>query len=116
MPNAYIAFTRIDLTGIRQVSLAAQAPAREGFAGGTIEIRFGSPAAAVVGQAEVKSVQLQEGTAEAQLAAVGRTRAAALAVPIPATAGVRDVYLVFRNDNAKTDQPLISLASVMFGK
>ena len=116
MPGSYIAFTRLDLTGIRQISLAAQAPAREGFAGGTIEIRFGSPAGAVVGQADVKSVQLQEGTAEAQLAAVGRGRAAAIAVPIPATDGFRDVYLVFRNDTAKSDQPLISLSSVTFGR
>ena len=64
----------------------------------------------------MKSVQVQEGTAEAQLAAVGRTRTTAITVPIPATAGVRDVYLVFRNDSAKSDQPLISLASVTVGK
>ncbi|HEX7778549.1 MAG TPA: hypothetical protein VF424_04890, partial [Vicinamibacterales bacterium] len=116
MPGSYIAFTRLDLTGIRQISLAAQAPAREGFAGGTIEIRFGSPAGAVAGQADVKSAQVQEGTAEAQLAAIGRARTAAIAVPIPATAGFRDVYLVFRNDSAKSDQPLISLSSVTFGR
>jgi cytochrome c len=116
MPGSYIAFTRVDLTGIKQISLAAQAPAREGFAGGTIEVRFGSPAGAVAGQADVKSQQVQEGTAEAQLAAIGRARTAAIAVPIPATAGFRDVYLVFRNDSAKSDQPLISLSSVTFGR
>ena len=116
-PNSYLVFTRLDLTGIRQIALAAQAPAREGFLGGTIEVRFGSPTAAVVGQADVKSVQLQEGTAEAQLAAVGRGRPAApITVPIPATTGLRDVYLVFRNDGAKTGQPLVSLSTVTFNK
>jgi cytochrome c len=116
VPNSYIAFNRIDLTGIKQITLAAQAPAREDFSGGTIEVRLGSPTGAVVGQADVKSVQLQEGTAEAQLAAVGRGRTPTFAIPIPPTSGVRDVYLLFRNDSAKADQPLISLATVTFGR
>ena len=108
-------FKGLDLTGIRQIALAAQAPVREGFLGGTIEVRFASPTGAVVGQVDVKSVQLQEGSAEAQLAAVGRARPqAALAVPIPPTTGRRDVYLVFRNDGAKGSQPLISLSTVRF--
>lgn len=114
--NSYVAFTRVDLTGIRQITLAAQAPARENFLGGTIEVRLGSPTGAVVGQADVKSVQLQEGTAEAQLAAVGRGRTTTIAVPIPPTSGARDVYLIFKNDTAKPDQPLISLATVTFGR
>ncbi len=114
--NSYIAFTRLDLTGIKQIALAAQAPAREGFLGGTIEVRLGSPTGAVIGQADVKSVQAQEGTAEAQLAAVGRARTAAIAVPIPPTAGFRDVYLVFKNDAAKPGQPLVSVSTVTFGR
>ncbi len=112
--NSYVAFTRVDLTGIKQITLAAQAPARENFLGGTIEVRLGSPTGAVVGQADVKSVQLQEGTAEAQLAAVGRGRTTTIAVPIPPTAGARDVYLIFKNDTAKAGQPLISLSTVTF--
>ena len=51
----------------------------------------------------MKSVQLQEGTAEAQLAAVGRGRTTTIVVPIPPTTGVRDVYLMFKNDNAKAE-------------
>ena len=31
--NSYVAFTRLDLTGIKQITLAAQAPARENFLG-----------------------------------------------------------------------------------
>ena len=89
-------------------------PASRDFIGGTIEVRLGSPTGAVVGQADVKSVQLQEGTAEAQLAAVGRGRTTTIAVPIPPTAGARDVYLIFKNDTAKAGQPLISLATVTF--
>ena len=65
----------------------------------------------------MKSVQLQEGTAEAQLAAVGRGRPAApITLPIPPTTGFRDVYLVFRNDGAKTGQPLVSVATLTFVK
>jgi cytochrome c len=117
VPNAYIVFTKLDLTGIRQIALAVQAPAREGFLGGTIEVRFGSPAGAIVGQADVKSVQLQEGSPEAQLAAVGRGRPAApITIPIPSTTGFRDVYLVFRNDSAKAGQPLVSVDTLTFVK
>ncbi|HYN09414.1 MAG TPA: PQQ-dependent sugar dehydrogenase [Vicinamibacterales bacterium] len=117
VPNSYIAFTKLDLTGIRSIALAALAPAREGFLGGTIEVRLGSPTGAIAGEANVKSVQLQEGSAEAQLAAVGRGRPAApIVVPIPPTTGFRDVYLVFKNDSAKTGQPLVSLSTVTFSK
>ena len=115
IPGSYIVFKDLDLTGIKQIALGAHAPTREGFVGGTIEIRFGSPTAVVAGQADVKSVTLQEGSPEAQLAAVGRGRPqAAIAVPIPATTGRRDVYLVFRNEGAKGSQPLVSLSSVTF--
>jgi cytochrome c len=117
VPNSYIAFTKLDLTGIRQIALAAQAPAREGFLGGTIEVRLGSPTGAVVGQADVKSVQLQEGSAEAQLAAAGRGRPTPpITVPIPDTTGFRDVYLVFKNDSAKAGQPLVSVSTLTFVK
>ncbi|HZX75067.1 MAG TPA: carbohydrate-binding protein, partial [Cyclobacteriaceae bacterium] len=52
--NGYIGFNKIDLTGIQQLELTAQAAAREGHPGGTIEIRLDSPTGDIIGQTEIK--------------------------------------------------------------
>ena len=109
--NSYVAFTRVDLTGIKQITLAAQAPARENFLGGTIEVRLGSPTGVGrrPGRREERAASGRNGRGSARR---GRPR------PDdddrgadPADAGARDVYLIFKNDNAKAGQPLISLST-----
>jgi cytochrome c len=51
--NGYVAFKNIDLTGIKKAELMAQTVARSGHVGGTVEIRLGSPAGALLGQGTV---------------------------------------------------------------
>ncbi len=48
--NGYIAFKKVDLTGIKQLELNASANPQQGFTGGTIEIRLGSPTGDLLGQ------------------------------------------------------------------
>jgi cytochrome c len=55
--DSHIAFKNIDLTGIKALDLMAVAPSRDGNVGGTIEVRLGSPAGSLLGQADVKVMQ-----------------------------------------------------------
>jgi cytochrome c len=52
--NGYLGFNKLDLTGVKQLELIAQAAAREGHPGGLIEIRIDSPTGELIGQTEVK--------------------------------------------------------------
>ncbi len=54
--NGYIGFKNLDLTGIKQLELNATANPKQGFTGGTIEIRLDGPTGELLGQAEVKPV------------------------------------------------------------
>ncbi|GAB3696903.1 hypothetical protein GCM10027592_20550 [Spirosoma flavus] len=68
--NGYIAFKQIDLTGIKQLELAAQAQKREGSVGGTIEIRLDSPTGDLVGETNVAVTERRMGGAPATATAI----------------------------------------------
>lgn len=141
-PNAYIGFRQLDLTGIRQLELGAAAQRREGSAGGTIEVRLDSPTGPLVGQTTVElapEVDMEKLMAQMEAGpkppAGGQAPAGAPAAgakaggPAPrinpfarppvfmslrATPGVHTVYFVFKNDQAKAIQPLMSLSTIKF--
>ncbi|MEJ2005950.1 MAG: PKD domain-containing protein, partial [Cyclobacteriaceae bacterium] len=50
--GAYIGFSNLDLTGIDEIVIKAEAPTRENSAGGIIELRVGSPDGRLVGATE----------------------------------------------------------------
>ena len=52
--NAHIGFKGIDLTGVTRLEVMAQANARNGQAGGTIDVRTGSATGPVIGQADLR--------------------------------------------------------------
>ncbi len=105
--NAYIAFKGIDLTGVRALALAAQAGDRTGGVGGTIEIRLDSSTGELLGQTPVSGA-----TPAGREGGGGRgTTPPPLSVEMKPTAGVHDVYLVFKNDRASPAQPLMTLAT-----
>jgi cytochrome c len=109
--NGYIAFKAVDLSGVNALSLAAQAGGRTGGLGGTVEVRLDSPTGAIVGQAVVSAAP-QGGRDGA-----GGGRGAApptIKMDLKATAGVHDVYFVFRNARANPTQPLMALATIEF--
>ncbi|MGH9309926.1 MAG: PQQ-dependent sugar dehydrogenase, partial [Vicinamibacterales bacterium] len=118
--SSHIGFTRVDLTGIRSIELLAQAQARGGHAGGTIEIRTGSPTGPIIGRHELSlggaqgptATQIQEKGGAAPAAGQGRGggrggrgSGGGVIVPIKPAAGVQDLYFVFRNDKALAVQP-----------
>jgi cytochrome c len=105
--NGYIAFKAIDLTGVSALAIGAQAGGRAGGVGGTIEVRLDSAAGALLGQTTVRvTTQTSNGNRAAALAPVN--------VDLKATAGMHDLYLVFKNDQAAPAQPLMAVATITF--
>ncbi|RYG66912.1 PKD domain-containing protein, partial [bacterium] len=136
--NSYIGFRKLDLTGIKQLELVASAQRREGSSGGTIELRLDSPTGPLVGETMVelapevdmeKLMAQMESNQKAANAPGGAAPAAGTTPPPPPrnpfarppvflsvkpTEGVHDLYFVFKNDQAKAIQPLMSFSSIKF--
>ncbi|SOD78141.1 PQQ-dependent sugar dehydrogenase [Spirosoma fluviale] len=138
--NSYIGFRKLDLTGIKQLELTATAQRREGSSGGTIEVHLDSPTGPLVGETIVElapEVDMEKLMAQMEAgprpAGGGNGPAGAPAVPgepakprpnpfarppvyltLKNAEGVHDVYFVFKNDQAKNSQPLMSLSSIKF--
>ncbi len=120
--GGYLVFKNLDLTGIREIQIAAQAPAREGFKGGTIELHLGALVGELLGQITVGTAGQVGPTASAIQAAGGAgAPGGAGAAGLPAIAlknatGQRDLYVVFRNSSAKPEEPVVALAELRFIK
>ncbi|WP_338877017.1 PQQ-dependent sugar dehydrogenase [Spirosoma sp. SC4-14] len=142
--NSYIAFQKLDLTGIKQLELNAAAQRREGSAGGTIEVRIGSPTGPIIGQTTVElapevdiaklMAQMESnakaganGVASSSGGAPGNKPATAkpgagfnpfarppVFISLKAQNGVHDLYFIFKNDQAKSIQPLLSFSTIKF--
>ena len=145
--NSYIGFRKLDLTGIRQLELAASAQRREGSAGGTIEVHLNAPNGPIIGETTLElAPEVDMEKLMAQMEAGPKPPAGGTAGPAstpgsPAAGGaagtgakggfnpfarppvyltlknaegVHDVYFVFKNDQAKSVQPLLSLSSIKF--
>lgn len=140
--NAQLGFQQLDLTGIKQLEMDASAQRREGAAGGTIEIRIDSPTGPIIGQtvlelapevdmakvmAQMESQQKQQNAqasgAQGAAGAAGAKPAAPAASPfarppvrvaLKETNGLHDIYFVFKNNEAKAIQPLMSLSTIKF--
>jgi cytochrome c len=119
--NSHIAFKHLDLTGITRVELVAQAAPRGGNVGGAIEIRLDSPTGPLVGQASVGGAGRVSGPTASEIQAAGgrgggRGRGpggpAPVVVELKPTTGIRDLYLVFKNEKATASQPLMTVSAI----
>lgn len=76
--------------------------------GGTVEIRLGSPDGELIGQAEATAPP------EEEQGGFGQPDPPTL-VPITSpTSGIQNIYIIFRNDQAGTDEPLMELSDIWF--
>ena len=100
-PGASVALKQIDLTGVGAVTFTAVAPAQYQARGGKIEVHLDSPTGALLGGTEAI-------TPAAALAPVQ------LRTVLQPTAGVHDVYLVFRNPDVTSDQFLFGVLTATF--
>ncbi|GAB4045601.1 PQQ-dependent sugar dehydrogenase [Spirosoma litoris] len=130
--NSYIGYYRIDLTGIKQLDFEASAQRREGSSGGAIEVHLNSPTGPLIGEANVElapevdmaklMAQMESGAATKPGSTTGAAPAAnPFRRPVPSvkmalkdTEGIHDIYFVFKNDKAKSIQPLMTLAGIKF--
>jgi cytochrome c len=142
--NGYIGFKQIDLTGIQQLDISAMAFPMMGYVGGDIEVRLDKPDGQLLGQVKIESVNPVFGGANAVQNAGGAkakpsTATVTAAIKKPAgppkkpsagfsnpfarpgiktdivhVTGFHDIYFVFKNENAKGDQPLMSFSNIKF--
>ncbi|MDZ4701648.1 MAG: ThuA domain-containing protein [Rhodothermales bacterium] len=101
--GAHVGFSGIDLTDIRRIVFAAIAPS-QGLptAGGTIEVRTGSPEGRLIG------------TSSAITPAPGFGNPSSLSAVIEPTTGKQYVFFVFRNNKAAPEQPIMILLTATF--
>lgn len=132
MSNSHLGFKGIDLTGVKGVELLAQATARGGHAGGTVEARLGSPTGTLIGQQRVAlgggrgnqpptATEIQAaggalppaaGGRGGQPAVAGRGPGGGILLDLKPTSGIQDLYFVFTNDKATAAQPLMTLSTI----
>jgi cytochrome c len=99
--GASVALKQIDLTGIAAVTFVAVAPAQYQAKGGKIEVHLDSPTGALLGESGLIGV-------------TAATTPAQLRTTLKPTSGLHDVYLVFRNPDAKGDGFLFGLLTATF--
>jgi cytochrome c len=87
-----VAVKQLDLTGVGAVVFSTVAPAQYQAAGGKIEVHVDSATGPLLGESELIRPTADSAAPPAQLRTVLRP-----------TAGLHDVYLVFRNPDAKGD-------------
>jgi cytochrome c len=126
--NSYIGYKNIDLNGISEIELSAQAQTRVGAAGGVIELRIDSPNGPLLASSEkIEPREMRMGpppattnnnangaAAPAQQAPRPQMTPIKAKLSVPANAGQHDVYFVFRNEKAKEKQIIVSLSNIEF--
>ena len=135
--DSYLGYSNIDLNGISEIEISAQAQTRIGAAGGIFEVRLDSPTGKLIGQSDriepkgmrvvptVATIPVAAATTSANAqpaqpvpapdpAARRNMGSSKLKVVIPANSGQHDVYFVFKNDKAKETQVVMSLSGIEF--
>jgi cytochrome c len=101
--GASVAFKQLDLTGIAAVVFSAVAPTQYQAKGGKIEVHLDSPTGALLGESE-----------PIRPTADPSAKPSLLRTVLTPTAGLHDVYLVFRNADAKGDGFLFGVLTATF--
>jgi cytochrome c len=127
--KSYLGFKSIDLSGIQKLELNAAAQKREGSVGGTIEVRMDSPTGEIIGQqkveiapevdiakvmAEMESEKKNAKPATPAKAPANRFARPPVHITLRDIKGKHDLYLVFKNENAKSIEPLFSFSKITF--
>jgi cytochrome c len=101
--GASVALKQLDLTGIAAVVFTAVAPAQYQAKGGKIEVHIDSPTGPLLGESGLISPTANAGAPPSQLRTV-----------LKPMSGVHDVYMVFQNPDAKSDQFLFGVMTATF--
>ncbi|CAH0996113.1 hypothetical protein EMA8858_02243 [Emticicia aquatica] len=123
--NSYLGYNNVDLTGISEIEITAQAQTRVGASGGVIELHLDSPTGSLIGTSEkIEPREMRMGPPPAAPAAPANGQAAApaprpnmnnkLKIAVPQNTGQHDLYLVFKNANAKEKQIVMAVSAIEF--
>jgi cytochrome c len=134
--GSYLAYTGIDMNGIKEIDVVVQASPRAGASGGTVEVHLDSPDGKLVGSSETvvpKEINFRRlmatnppqqpsgnrkpGTQQApQLDFAARMRMSSIhaVVKLDQVEGSHDVYFVFKNPQAKENQILMQVVEIEF--
>lgn len=96
--GSYLGFKEIDLTGVSAFAVKVMGNARGSSAGGVIEIRIGAPNGTLLGKSDLVNPTLR-----------GQST---VNIDIQDTKGKHNLYFVFVNEQAKTNQTLIQLVGM----
>jgi cytochrome c len=115
--NSSFALKQVDLTGIQQIDILAAVNQRNRGVGGSVEVRLGSPTGELLGQSEQIGPKEAGGFRPPQ--GVNpiewrRQNANRAAVKIKPTTGIQDLYFVFKNPQANSDQVLMAIQEIEF--
>ena len=102
-PGSSVALKQIDLTGVGAVAFSAVAPAQYQATGGKIEVHLDSPTGPLLGETDLIRPTADPAAPPSRL----RTT-------LKPTSGLHDIYLVFRNPDAKGDQFLFGMLTATF--
>jgi len=114
--DSHIALKGIDLTGIQQIDVIANISQRNSAIGGSVEIRLGSPTGEILGQSE-KIGRVEMGFRPPQgtnMLDWRRQVAPRAKVAIKPVTGLQDIYLIFKNPEAKGEEVLMSIIEIEF--
>ncbi|HEV8508198.1 MAG TPA: PKD domain-containing protein, partial [Chitinophagaceae bacterium] len=140
--NSYVGYHAIDMTGIKQIEFLVQATPSSGDIGGTIEVHIDAPNGKVIGQTEMieskeldfaRIMEMMGGKAKAKKTSAAKADTSkkqqapefdfsmlqellavhALATITPVE-GMHNIYFVFKNGKAKSDEPLMQVTSIDF--
>ena len=129
--GAFIAFQDIDLTGISEILLDAEASQRNGAAGGIIEVYIDSPTGTLLGstekimpldidfRAEVRKLRAEwekngRKGPRPSFRTVREKLMPRYPISLSGLSGKHDIYFVFKNPEAKTGQILIQMNGIEF--
>lgn len=131
MDQGYLGFHQLDLTGINEIVINAEASARSAAAGGVIEVRLGSPDGTLLGATEmINAVEIDfraemrrlreewekggKKGPEPNFRTVREMLRPKYSVPVGDATGVHDVYFVVKNPNVKPGQILVQIQNIEF--
>ncbi len=129
--NAYLGYNKLDLTGISEVVVNAEAPGRTNSPGGIVEMRLGSPSGTLVGSTEKITALDIDFRAELQklrkaweeggkkgprpgFRTVREMFKPQYVIPVDNIEGKHDIYFVIRNPEAKEGEILLQFDGVEF--
>ena len=107
-PNSYLGYAQLDMTDISQLVIKAKVPMHETVPGGTIEIRLDSLTGKVIGKSTIDQTRLLASADDSM------PKNRMILIDLMPVTGVHNVFFLFKNPRASTQQLLIQIDALVF--